>query len=174
MSWSQSDIDTLRARIAEGLTARQIADKIGRTRNSVIGKAQRLGLSIGTQADNGPTTQRTRRKRRKGAAGLRSSSVTACGAVVTDPVPAPVVSLGPVADPAFCPAPLIDLRANQCKYPLWGEGDTVRNCCGARRDLIEPYCAAHMALTHVPIIRRTEKSRRNPEIVRYASAGRWI
>ena len=46
MQWTPERVDTLARLWAEGLSARQIAAKLGGvTRNAVIGKAHRLGLS---------------------------------------------------------------------------------------------------------------------------------
>lgn len=45
-AWTDERIDTLRALWADGLSAREIADKLGHvTRSAVIGKIHRLGLS---------------------------------------------------------------------------------------------------------------------------------
>ncbi len=47
MDWNKENTDTLMEMWQEGFTARQIANKLGQgvTRNAVIGKAHRLGLS---------------------------------------------------------------------------------------------------------------------------------
>ena len=47
MEWSEERVALLKRMWAEGASARQIAEKLGggATRNSVIGKAYRLGLS---------------------------------------------------------------------------------------------------------------------------------
>lgn len=44
MNWSREDLQRLSALWKEGLTARQIGDKLGRGRNSIIGKAHALRL----------------------------------------------------------------------------------------------------------------------------------
>jgi len=55
MAWTEDRIETLKILWAEGLSASQIADKLGGvTRNGVIGKVNRLGLSKKT------TTPRTK------------------------------------------------------------------------------------------------------------------
>jgi len=46
MSWTEERVETLKKLWSDGLSARQIADELGDvTRNAVIGKAHRLGLS---------------------------------------------------------------------------------------------------------------------------------
>ena len=51
MQWSPERVETLTRLWAEGLSARQIAEKLGGgvTRNAVIGKAHRLNLQRGTE-----------------------------------------------------------------------------------------------------------------------------
>tara|TARA_R110002073_G_scaffold76977_5_gene186677 strand:+ start:792 stop:1199 length:408 start_codon:yes stop_codon:yes gene_type:complete len=48
--WTASDLATLRTLWAAGKKARHIGAKLNRSRNSIIGKANRLGLVLG-QAD---------------------------------------------------------------------------------------------------------------------------
>ena len=49
MEWTAERVDLLKELWGEGLSARQIADALGHvTRNAVIGKAHRLGLSTRT------------------------------------------------------------------------------------------------------------------------------
>ena len=46
MEWTAERVETLKELWGEGLSARQIAESLGQiTRNAVIGKAHRLGLS---------------------------------------------------------------------------------------------------------------------------------
>src|SRR5262245_14999204 len=48
--WTSERVEQLRAYVAAGLTCSQIALEIGVTRNAVIGKIHRLGLSPGSPA----------------------------------------------------------------------------------------------------------------------------
>ena len=45
MAWTDGEVAILEAMWGEGRSARNIAGKLGKTRNAVIGKANRLGLS---------------------------------------------------------------------------------------------------------------------------------
>ena len=45
MAWTGEAVEVLQAMWAEGRSARDIAERLGTTRNAVIGKANRLGLS---------------------------------------------------------------------------------------------------------------------------------
>jgi GcrA cell cycle regulator len=50
MEWTEERVETLKTLWGEGLSARQIAETLGGvTRNAVIGKAYRMGLSTRTE-----------------------------------------------------------------------------------------------------------------------------
>lgn len=46
MMWTTNDDELLRKCVSEGMTAQAISDLIGRTRNSVIGRAHRLDITF--------------------------------------------------------------------------------------------------------------------------------
>lgn len=55
MSWTDERVETLKRMWAEGLSASQIAKDLGGvTRNAVIGKVHRLGLSNRTEGGEAP------------------------------------------------------------------------------------------------------------------------
>jgi GcrA cell cycle regulator len=45
MAWTDEAVETLRTMWSAGASAREIGERVGATRNAVIGKANRLGLS---------------------------------------------------------------------------------------------------------------------------------
>lgn len=45
MAWTDENVGVLKALWGEGRSAREIGEKLGMTRNAVIGKANRLGLA---------------------------------------------------------------------------------------------------------------------------------
>ncbi len=57
MSWNEERVEKLKTWWAEGQTASQIADKLGNvSRNAVIGKVYRLGLSGRGRPVRSPST----------------------------------------------------------------------------------------------------------------------
>lgn len=46
MEWTQEEDDTLRRLASEGLTASQIGDRVGRTKNMIVGRARRIGAAL--------------------------------------------------------------------------------------------------------------------------------
>ncbi|MEA3538998.1 MAG: GcrA family cell cycle regulator, partial [Pseudomonadota bacterium] len=69
MSWTDERIETLRSLWEKGLTASQIADKLGNvSRNAVIGKAHRLGLKARPSPVKGDSDGTPRETVKKAAA----------------------------------------------------------------------------------------------------------
>jgi len=67
MGWTEERVELLKKLWADGLSASQIAAELGGiTRNAVIGKVHRLGLSgrAKSPSSSGPRRGRTRRARR--------------------------------------------------------------------------------------------------------------
>lgn len=98
MSWTDERVETLRRMWAEGQSASQIAKELGGvTRNAVIGKVHRLGLS-----NRGPTASGAPRGPgiEEGEEALAEAAPPAAG----DEVPAPAEPALPPADPVAGPA----------------------------------------------------------------------
>jgi GcrA cell cycle regulator len=132
--WSETRVTTLSKLWLDGLSASQIAKQLGGvTRNAVIGKVHRLGLS-GRAAASAPAraprtaTPRPTRPRRVALA-------------------APAVRKPPVL--AFAPAPegpgligdMALLGAHVCKWPIGDPKSPDFSFCGRQAD--GRYCAAH-------------------------------
>ena len=132
--WSETRVTTLSQLWRDGLSASQIAKQLGGvTRNAVIGKVHRLGLS-GRAAASAPAraprtaTPRPTRPRRVALA-------------------APAVRKPPVL--AFVPAPegpgligdMALLGAHVCKWPIGDPKSPDFSFCGRQAD--GRYCAAH-------------------------------
>ena len=135
--WSDDRVTTLSKLWRDGLSASQIAKQLGGvTRNAVIGKVHRLGLS-GRGAPSMPRAiaQRPARSRRpqRVAAPRRAPAMRP----ITEPAPAAPEGPGLIDN-------LVLLGAHACKWPI---GDPKRagfSFCGRRAE--GRYCAAHEAL----------------------------
>lgn len=138
--WSEQETQQLRKLWAEGLSAAQIAKALqtGRSRNSVIGRAFRLGLSKGTvrRAPNHNAVRTARIVRDK-------------------PVPKP--RLVYVAPKEIEPLEPLGETIEKAKYGecLWIEGDprTDGRICG-RETGGHAYCEHHRAAAYVPSKKR--------------------
>lgn len=157
MAWNDERVEQLKKLWAEGLSASQIASKMGGvTRNAVIGKVHRLGLS-GRAAPAKP--QRGRSYERHDDYEVRR-----------EPVMRPVIP-----EPEFI-APLVldtgdrttvsTLKNNMCKWPV---GDPARDdfhFCGQSTSTGKSYCAYHAHLAFQPAqTRKPERRVEAPKIV---------
>ena len=132
-TWSDDRVTTLKTLWLEGLSAAQIARRLGGvTRNAVIGKVHRLGLSGRASPSrpgrapriSAPRTARIARSRPPPRLQVRQA--------------VPVVLEGPglVAD-------MSELRAHMCKWPIGDPKAAGFSFCGRAAE--GPYCPSHAA-----------------------------
>lgn len=111
--WTGDDLALLRREWGNGKSAGDIGAMLGRSRNSVIGKAFRLGLSAKTPASIALPTTKPRTK--------------------TKDVPAAAAAGGSNGDrkrpvPPAAGVTLLDLGPRDCRFPVAGEGRHTRFC----------------------------------------------
>ena len=158
-AWSDDRVTTLSKLWLDGLSASQIAQQLGGvTRNAVIGKVHRLGLS-GRAAPSAParaacvTVPRARR-----SAGAAPPRRPPRPILVTAPTEAP-------KGPGLVDS-LVRLAAHACKWPIGDPKSPDFSFCGRRTD--GRYCATHEALGVRP--GTAWRAERDP-VVRRALAG---
>jgi len=163
MAWTEDRVEVLKKLWAEGHSASQIAKELGGvTRNAVIGKVHRLGLS-GRATPSRPVKRPPRLARPK-------PRIQPDGSVVT-PKPQRVVAetvLKPNEKVAMLttlpPHPLADgeaatiltLRDSMCKWPIGDPADPKFAFCG-RKSANGPYCAEHGKVAFQPAKKREKK-----------------
>jgi GcrA cell cycle regulator len=136
-SWSEPRITTLRTLWLDGLSASQIVKQLGGvTRNAVIGKVHRLGLS-GRGAPSAPgrtariSPPRPARPRR---AAVRPSRIMA-------PPRPPVAVLVPTPEGPGLVTDMAWLGVHACKWPIGDPKSPDFSFCGRQAE--GRYCAAH-------------------------------
>ena len=146
LGWSDDRVATLSKLWLEGVSASQIARQLGGvTRNAVIGKVHRIGLS-GRGAPSAPTraphivTPRPRRFARP-ANLIRQFRAT----------PGPTVAAAPEG-PGLVDN-LLHLSARTCKWPIGDPKSNGFSFCG--RQSAGRYCAAHERLSRRGPARRS-------------------
>lgn len=156
MAWTDDRVATLTKLWAEGLSASQIAKELGGvTRNAVIGKVHRLGLSgrakpssprkkVSTSS-RGTSTPRARVTRAPSAP--RTPRVVA----PTPPPPPPLEAL-PMSNGEF--ATILTITDHMCKWPIGDPSKSDFRFCGRKTDPEEPYCLAHSQVAYQPSRRR--------------------
>ncbi len=155
MSWTDERIEELRKLWADGLSASQIANTLGGvSRNAVIGKIHRLGLSGRVKAARAPARRTTTVAAAAAATAARAKPaspprVMAVGSTVVKVVereayevaPEPVVTAAVLA--LHEGVTLLDLKQSSCRWPVGDPSSEGFRYCGARTGQSETYCAAH-------------------------------
>lgn len=162
MSWTDEQIDLLQKLWLQGMSASRIAKELanGVTRNAVIGKVYRLGLSGRPKAAaSGGAAQSPRpQKAAPQPQSPRPQTLVIQGntALVAqaEPMAAPEPVLGRKAEVviALCePVTIADLRETMCRWPIGDPTAAEFRFCGAKKlPGVGPYCACHAGVAYQP------------------------
>jgi len=165
MAWTEDRVETLKKLWADGLSASQIAKQLGGvTRNAVIGKVHRLGLS-GRAAPSRPARRPAPRPAPRPAA--KPAAAKAPAAAAAPAKPKPVIAEVPAA-PVVAPqeaaklpngeyATVLTLREGMCKWPIGDPTDTEFRFCGRHAGAGNTYCDAHAQMAYQPQAKRKRK-----------------
>ena len=164
MSWTDERVELLKKLWMEGLSASQIAAQLGSvTRNAVIGKVHRLGLS--GRAKSSSSAARPKRQPRATNYGSRSGRN---GHRAGSSHPSMMPSTGyrqAAAQPEAIEAPeplkldLIQLSEQTCKWPIGDPAEEDFHFCGHKVKEASPYCAYHSQLAYQPVVDRRRDRR---------------
>jgi GcrA cell cycle regulator len=150
MGWTDERVESLKKLWQDGLSASQIAKQLGGvTRNAVIGKVHRLGLS-GRAAPSKPARPVFKAPR-------PARPVAAPAAPRRAPEPAVAVAAQAQAqtpvhhvDEAPGTATVLTLGAHMCKWPIGDPSSDDFTFCGRRQD-DGPYCMEHARVAYQPV-----------------------
>ena len=160
MSWTDERVDLLRKLWAEGLSASQIAAELGGvTRNAVIGKIHRLGLSgrnKGTAA-GAPRRKAATSRANSGGTKAKTAGNTRTGAPATAN-PRPAAELPDIEKPDMLMLDLLQLTEQTCKFPVGDPQETGFGFCGVKVRDGDPYCEYHCRLAYQPAAERRQRS----------------
>ena len=122
-TWTEERISLLKKLWEEGASANRIAEQIGTSRNAVIGKVHRLGLSKReSPIKRNPQSPSYSRKR-------KSQELP--------PSPSKGITI-------------LDLTERMCRWPKGDPGDPDFQFCGGKVIPGAPYCATHAAQAYQP------------------------
>jgi GcrA cell cycle regulator len=160
--WTAEREDELIQLHAEGLSYSQIADKLGCTKNSVTGKANRMGLR---RRDAYPRL--TARRAREAAWDRAQAAAKGDGPLaiptrfkgqqahwirVRTPTPLPV------CEPIEGGIRFGDIRPGQCRFIPGEPSGLDTTMCGQRALVGTPYCAGHAAIAYIPPEQRKRRA----------------
>ena len=128
MPWRHERVEKLKQLWEEGLTASRIASELGDvTRNAVIGKAHRLGLSGRMVSKRSNTGISIIRKKR-----------------INIGVSQKVIDISPIIDEPMNPTSFEDIKDGLCRWPL-GEPEEINfKFCGRKTNDGIVYCQAQL------------------------------
>lgn len=136
MDWTYERVEQLKNLWTEGLSASQIARVLGGvTRNAVIGKVHRLGLTGRTV----PSRQTTRRVPSVPRSRERQA------ACIELPVEEPELVL---EDGSF--ATVLTVNDRMCRWPIGEPDNNAFHFCGRKPKSGSPYCEAHARKAYQP------------------------
>jgi GcrA cell cycle regulator len=155
MAWTDERVEMLKKLWADGLSASQIAKQLGGvTRNAVIGKVHRLGLS-GRATPSRPVRRPAPAPRPRPTAQPAKPRVTAEAAPATrEPVKAPEPE--PLPNGEF--ATVLTLKDSMCKWPIGDPATGDFRFCGRKSDPGNAYCDAHAKMAYQPQQKRRRKT----------------
>ena len=143
MSWTYERIEKLKKLWDEGLTASRIAAELGDvTRNAVIGKAHRLGLS-GRMTSKRPKNGISIIRKKK----IHSTSINK------------IVEISPVIDEPMNPTSFQDIKDGLCRWPLGEPEDVTFKFCGRNTNEGFVYCTSHHKQAYQPLSKIRERRR---------------
>ncbi|SNY91787.1 Global cell cycle regulator GcrA [Cohaesibacter sp. ES.047] len=161
MSWTDERVELLKKLWSEGLSASQVAAELGGvTRNAVIGKVHRLGLSGRAKTTTTPPRARRPKTQAPRASRPNSGTTTTVGATALKADTKPQMAPQPKAhkkqdvDAVVVPiskrASILTLTENTCKWPIGDPGDGDFHFCGHKSDAGTPYCKYHAEVAYQP------------------------
>jgi GcrA cell cycle regulator len=166
ITWTDDRVEQLKKLWEGGLSASQIAAELGNvTRNAVIGKVHRLGLSGRAKS---PSSAAPRpRKPRPAQQMVRMPRPVARGntalahdyQVEMEPDPISVDNVIPISQRLQ----LVELNDATCHWPVGDPASTDFYFCGGKAVAGAPYCAHHSRIAYQPA---SDRRRAAPKPVR--------
>jgi len=164
MNWTDDRVDLLKRLWSDGLSASQIAAELGGiSRNSVIGKVHRLGLS-GRAKSPSASVPRQRKPRsqgtlmRIGRPSIRgNTALAALHSYEPEPEPEPEVTENVI--PIWQRCSILELTEGKCRWPIGDPSSSEFFFCGGKAIEGLPYCGYHSRIAYQPATDRRRDRR---------------
>jgi len=145
-TWSTDRIEQLKRCFDAGLTCSQIAREIGVTRNAVIGKMNRMGLSRPRDVLSAQMRRASKLARAKPERNWRRLTIIAQRKMLRDAFPVAEPEEIPIYNGRGCT--LLELKQGQCRWPINEPGAENFCFCGNEAFQGFSYCAGHARLAY--------------------------
>ncbi|MGJ8583618.1 MAG: GcrA family cell cycle regulator [Marinosulfonomonas sp.] len=187
MAWTDERVETLKKMWGEGQSASQIAKELGGvTRNAVIGKVHRLGLSNRTGGSTAAKPAAKEATPKPAPAAKPKAATPKPAPAPAEAAPKPVVPIRRQIIPAGQPLPpqpsaneispealasvrevekkskkisLMELTERTCKWPVGDPATDDFWFCGLSVKTGKPYCEAHVGVAFQPMSSRRDRRR---------------
>ena len=170
LPWTDERVELLKKLWSDGLSASQIAAQMGGvTRNAVIGKVHRLGLSGRAKTSTAPAQPRPRKPARPPSHPMSHRPPAHGGAALAahlraepQPQAEPLVEYDEdVVIPLSERVTIMELRDSMCRWPMGDPTTPEFRFCGGKAITGLPYCPHHSRIAYQPAAeRRRERERR--------------
>jgi len=156
-TWNPERVEQLKRCFHAGLTCSQIAREIGVTRNAVIGKMSRLGLTRPRDVLGRQLRRAGELARPKAARGPKRSRVSIFTQqemlIAAFPEPPSGAEDVPIHNGSGCT--LLELSQAKCRWPINNPG--AENFCYCGNEPVKglPYCVGHARIAYRPSGRRS-------------------
>lgn len=161
MAWTEERVELLKTLWAEGLSAAQIANKMGGvTRNAVIGKVHRLGLS-------GRATPAKPQRGRVATPERREETVvqTAAPRMQAKPTAPEPEFIAPLVLDTGDPTTVSTIKNNMCKWPIGDPAKDDFHFCGQPSVTGKSYCSYHAHMAFQPPQQRRPERRPQRQVL---------
>lgn len=169
MAWTDDRVELLKKYWAEGLSASQIAQRLGEvTRNAVIGKVHRLGLS-----GRATTTRMKSVRPRRRAAGARRTPIkrnafrpgglkAAYGSDATQKTASGYQDYEELVIPEEKRKHITTLTESSCRWPIGDPQEADFHFCCHNKVPGSPYCEFHTTIAFQPAQARRREREQTP------------
>ncbi len=159
--WTPEIIDKAKRMWRERLGSQRIADNLGTSRNSVVGKAHRDGWEGGNPPSRQPKPKtrvipplrpfsRSVNPKNANPSGYRGIKPRMATPPRPRPAPVPIENL---VVPVSLKVSLMQLTDQMCKWPIGDPTDPAFSFCGHRNFNSLPYCEYHSRIAFQPVHR---------------------
>ncbi len=144
MAWTEEMVEGLRQMWLEGLTANEIAKRLGVSKNSIVGKVHRLCL----KARPSPIKKKEDEPIAEAAAETAAEEVSEVSKPEEDSVETEVKAAKKVRKNGHH-VKLMELDSHTCRWPLGDPRDEDFCFCGKKVRMGQTYCEEHANMAYV-------------------------